>query len=455
MSSIGLLDVLLVLSLVLLVAVPAFQYVGKGRRDLFEPVYLGTFVFFMMFWVRSFSILMWGSELLGDPPFFSDIVKAWNMSWVYLLLAIVLFYKFYYSQLGVMVARAFAPLPVQWSLRRAHAAIAILFALGLAALLILIRQFGSLTTFLFQKGEVFGTFGTGPLVLFGQSIAISMQLAFALLLQRRTRDAKAIFILVALPAVIAQAVQGMKGAFLFMFFSLLILVHYVVRPIRLRSVLLFAAAGIFLVFPAFNALRQSPDAVGYQEAWVTYLEPTRAIDTAAQRFSGIEPLVFIVRDTPRVMDYQLGRTYMNVLVSWVPREIWPEKPVLGFGQIFTPLYLGHVFEPVGTTYAPTIFGEAYVNFHVIGIILVAVLGGIFLRAFYEYLIVRNHNLSGAVIYAITLPYVLHGLESHSAGWLATGWLFLVSRGLASFVAKRGLGIRRPLVISKLSGDYVP
>ena len=438
MSSIGLLYVLLAVSLILLAAVPVFQYVGRGRRDLFEPVYLGTFVFFMMFWVRSVSILMWGSELLGDPPFFPDILKAWNVSWLYLLLAIVLFYRFYYSQLGVALARAFALLPSQWSVRRAHAAIGILFAVGLAALVMLIRQFGSLTSFLFQKAEVLATFGTGPLTLFAQCIVLSMQLAFALLLQRRSRGAWIAFLLVALPAVVAEAVQGMKGAFLFMFFSLLILRHYVVRPIRLRSVLLLAAAAIFLVFPVFNALRQSPspEVISSQEAWIINLDPAQAIDIAAQRFSGIEPLVFIVRDTPRVMDYQLGRTYLNVLVSWVPREFWPEKPILGFGQIFTPLYLGHVFEPGGTTYAPSIFGEAYVNFHVFGIILVAGLGGIFLRAFYEYLIVRNHNLSGVLSYAITLPYVLHGLEAHSVAWLETGWLFLVFRGLASFVAKR-------------------
>jgi oligosaccharide repeat unit polymerase len=324
-------------------------------------------------------------------------------------------------------------------------------------MLILIRQFGSLTSFLFQKAEVLATLGTGPPMLFAQCIVLSMLLAFALLLQRRNRSAWTIFILVALPAVFAEAIQGMKSAFLFMFFSLLILRHYVIRPIRLRSVLLFAAVAIFLVFPAFNALRQfgSTDSFSSQEAWAIYLEPTQAIDVATERFSGIEALVYIVRDTPRVMDYQLGRTYLNVLVSWVPRELWRDKPILGFGQIFTPLYLGHVFEPGGTTYAPTIFGEAYVNFHVFGIILVGICGGIFLRAFYEYLIVRNHNLSGAVIYAIAFPYVLHGLEAHSAAWLATGWLFLVTRGLASFVAKRTPGSRRVLVSIALSSDSAP
>ena len=444
MSEASLLYFLLAVSFFAIVTVPLYQYLTRRRRDLFEPIYVATFLFLVMFWFRSVYILVWGSDLLGDPPFPPDILRAWNISWLYLLLAIALFYGFYYSRLGVGVARAFAPLPSQWRLGRAYAAIWLLFAVGLAALFTLMRQFGSLTSYLFQKSEVFSTLGTGPLVLFGQCVALSMQVAYAVLLTRRSRGAWVIFILVALPAVAAQAVQGMKGAFLLLLFSLLILRHYVVRPIRLRLVLLFAVAGIFLVFPALTALREASDVVSYQQEWAYYVDPGRALDIAAQRLSGIEALVFIVRDTPQVMNYQLGKTYLGVLVSWIPRELWPDKPVLGFGQIFTPLYLGHVFAPEGTTYAPTIFGEAYVNFHVAGIILVAVLGGVFLRAFYQYLIIRNGNLSGIVVYAVTLPYVLVGLEAHSVAWLTTGWLFLVSRGLSLFVAKRTFGSRHAL-----------
>jgi oligosaccharide repeat unit polymerase len=444
MSEPSLLHFLLVVSLFTIVTVPLYQYVKRGRRDLFEPIYLAAFVFLLMFWYRSVYVLMWGSDLLGDPPFPPDILRAWNTSWLYLLLAIVLFYKSYYSRLGAQAARAFAPLPGQWDLGRAYAGIGILFAVGLAALLILVRQFGSLTSYLFLKSEVFSTLGTGPLVLFEQCLALSMQVAYTVLIARRSRRAQIIFALVALPAIIAQAVQGIKGAFLFMFLSLLMLRHYVVRPIRLRSVFLLALVGILLVFPAFTALRQASDLVSYQQGWEDYLDPVRVLDIATQRFSGIEALVFIIRDTPRVMNYQFGKTYLSVLVSWIPREVWPEKPILGFGQVFTPIYLGHVFAPGGTTYAPTIFGEAYVNFHVVGIILVAVLGGIFLRAFHEYLIVRNGNLSGIFIYAVTLPYVLVGLEAHSVAWLTTGWLFLVSRGLSSFVKEPTFGSRRAL-----------
>lgn len=442
MSEAFLLYLILWVSFFAIVGVPLYQYVRKGRRDLFEPIYPAALVFLMMFWVRSGYILVWGSDLLGERPFPPDILRAWNISWLYLLLATALFYGVYYSRAGVVVANAVAPLPGQWHLGRAYAAIWVLLAVGLAALLTLIGQFGSLSSFLWRKPEVFSTFGTGPLVLLGLCVALSLQVAYAILITRRSPGARFVFTLVALPAVAGQAAQGMKGAFLFMLFSLLILRHYVVRPVRFRLALFFALVGMFLVFPALTALRQASDVNSYQEEWTHYSGPIRAADITVQRFSGIESVVFIVLRTPQVMPFQFGKTYLNVLVSWIPREIWPEKPVLGFAQIFTPIYLGHVFAPGGTTYAPTIFGEAYVNFHVAGIMAAAVLGGIFLRAFYQYLIIRNRNLSGAIVYAATLPYVLVGLEAHSVAWLTTGWLFLVCVGMSFLLARRQLAPRR-------------
>jgi oligosaccharide repeat unit polymerase len=446
MSELSLLYFLLVMSFLALVVVPLYQYVKKKRRDLFEPVYLAAFIFLMMFWFRSVYVLVWGSDLMGERPFLPNILRAWNLSWLYLLLAIALFYRFYYSRVGVAVAHAFRPLPGKWSPGRAYVAVWILFGVGLASLLSLMEQFEPLASFLFRKPEVFSTLGTGPLVLLGQCVVLSLQVAYAVLLKRRSLGAWVVFILIALPALTAQAAQGMKGAFLFVFFSLLMLHHYIVRPIRLRFLLLFAAAGILLVFPAFTALRQASDVESYQQQWVYYSDPTLALNIAVQRLSGIEALVFIVRDTPRVMNYQLGKTYLNVLVAWVPREIWPDKPLLGFGQIFTPLYLGHVFAPGGTTYAPTIFGEAYVNFSVAGIILVAVLGGIFLRSFYEFLMIRSRNLSSTLVYAASLPYVLVGLEAHSVAWLTTAWVFLVSVGLSFLLAESKSTPRHRLAI---------
>lgn len=442
MSEPSLLWFLLVVSFFAIVLVPLYQYVRRRRRDLFEPVYLGTLVFFMMFWVRSVYILVWGSDVVGDAPFPRDILRAWNICWLYLLLAVALFYRSYYSRLGASIARAFALLPGQWSLGRAHAAIGILFAVGLSALVIQIRQIGSLTAYIFQKGEVLSTLGTGPLVLLELSMALSMQMAYAVWLTRRSSRTRFILILVALLAVVGQGMQGTKGSFIFMFLSLLILRHYLLRPVRPRAVFLFVLSGVFLVFPAFNALRHATDPESFQRGWGGNFESGQVMAMTAERFSGIDALIFIVRDTPRVMDYQYGKTYANVLVSWIPREVWPGKPLLGFGQVFTPIYLGHIFTPGGTTYAPTIFGEAYVNFDVVGIILAAAGGGIFLRALYEYLILRNRNVSGVLAYAVTLPYVLIGLEAHSAAWLTTGWLFLVARVLSFFVAERKSRLQR-------------
>jgi hypothetical protein len=45
MSELSVLDFLLLVSFFSIVAVPLYQYVKRGGPDLFEPVYLATFLF--------------------------------------------------------------------------------------------------------------------------------------------------------------------------------------------------------------------------------------------------------------------------------------------------------------------------------------------------------------------------------------------------------------------------
>jgi oligosaccharide repeat unit polymerase len=437
MSDITLLYFFLALAFFVIVYIPLFQYVKRKRRDIFEPVYIVTFIFLMMFWVRSVYVLVWGSGVLGEQPFPADIIEAWNITWLYLILAMSLFFMSYYSKIGVAVANAFAPLPAEWSIRRTYLIIFILFGVGLAAFLSLAGQFGGIVEFLIRKPEIFSMLGIGPLMLLSYCMTTAACIIYVLLVMRRRRRNFWLFIPLLLIAIAAQAGQGMKGALLLFLFTLLMIYHYLKKPIRLRFLILFSLIAVFIVFLALLPLRQPNGVAAYQQITLEYSsKPMLILNIAIQRFSGIDGLIYIIRDTPWIMDYQLGKTYLPVLYAWIPRELWPDKPVTGFGQIFTPLYLGHVFAPGSTTYAPTIFGEAYVNFHVAGIILVATLGGIFLRAFYHYLIERERGLSSVLVFSTTLPSIMVTLEAHSVVLLTIGYIFFLTTGISLYVGMR-------------------
>lgn len=71
---------------------------------------------------------------------------------------------------------------------------------------------------------------------------------------------------------------------------------------------------------------------------------------------------------------QYGRTFYETSVYWVPRAIWPEKPV-GFGFRLT-LHINPGLARTGHSYAALGVGEWYINFGLLGILLFGLTSGI-------------------------------------------------------------------------------
>ena len=104
----------------------------------------------------------------------------------------------------------------------------------------------------------------------------------------------------------------------------------------------------------------------------------------------VEPLVHILEVTPSQIDYKYGAT-LNVLVEFIPRLLWPEKPVTVIGNTLGREY--GILSP--TDYATNISfglaGEAYLNFGLAGIVGIGIVLGFTMRRVYRSLIVQNHG----------------------------------------------------------------
>jgi oligosaccharide repeat unit polymerase len=423
MDSTGLLYVLLALSLVLLTAVPAFQYLRRGRRDLFEPVYAGTLVFFLMFWVRSLHVLWAGSYLFGHSPFPGDTLSAWNLAWIYLILAAGVFFVAYYSSFGKALARKLLPFPAGWNDRAARRMIYLLFIGGLYAYYVLVSRYGGLGPFLTRRQGAEPTLGTGvgDVETLRYSVVLSALAAFAIALCAKKH--LRIFLLLFGIALVLGVGAGSRTDILFPLFSLLMIDHYLRKPKKLRHFVALGLIAALVISPLVIIFREG---LHPAEAWTSNaVSGSNDVPSFLDRLGGIESLALIIRDTPALMDYQYGKTMAYILVAWVPRYVWEDKPP-SFTQIFPALYLREFFDPGTVGFAPTIFGEAYVNFHFPGILMFAMVGGWLLRALYEQLIARKRTVSGVFIYSSTLPFLLVGLESHFAALLLPAWILLLT-----------------------------
>lgn len=113
-----------------------------------------------------------------------------------------------------------------------------------------------------------------------------------------------------------------------------------------------------------------------------------------------------------IVDFQWGATLWPALVWFVPRLVWPGKPVMSIGSWYAVTVLG--WAPGGGEAAITLPGEFYLNFGIPGVLVGMFLYGLGLRVAYEYLVVRIGPPTG--IWAF-LPIILVfglGLERNLA-----------------------------------------
>lgn len=400
--------------------------IWRRRGDIFEPVFLLSVTFFMYFWLRCMYALIWGTPLLGTPPFQPDTIEAWNVTWLYLILAFVLFLSGYYCRIGVRLAGIFARLPAQWSLTRAKIVIPGMLMVGLCSFTMLVQMFGGFSYFLSHKVETFMTRGTGPFFMLSLlGVAFSAQCVYIFYLISHRRVLLIAFGVLLIIMVGVGCAIGMKGGGIAApLFSMLVIYHYLKRHLTIRHIVLFAAL-IIMVFPIFIAQRATTDiSLMIPLACECYAEPLLILDIFIDRFMGFDPLVYAIRDTPTVMDYQYGKTMLVMVVGWIPQKLWPDKPIYAFGRVFPQIYFGQAENC--STIGPTILGEAYVNFHVGGIILVSLLSGILLRAIYVGLIEHNRGPSGVFVYAATLPGLAALWEYHFAAIPSVVILFVAA-----------------------------
>ena len=378
--------------------------VWRRKGDIFEPVFVVSLSFFMYFWLRSVYALIWGTPLLGEPPFHQDAIEAWNITWLYLILAFMLFLSGYYCRIGVRLASIFALLPAKWSPVRAKVVIPGLLIIGLGSFMFLVHMFGGFSHFLSNKIETFMTRGTGPffmLSLVGVIFSAECVYIFYLISPRRAFLITFAVLLILMVGVgCAIGIKG--GGIIFPLFSMLVTYHYLRKHLMIRHLVLFVAL-IIMVFPIFIAQRGTTDiSLMVPLARQCYAEPLIMLDIFVGRFMGFDPLVYAIRDTPTVMDYQYGRTMVDMFVAWIPQKLWHNKPIYSFGRVFPQVYFGQ--DENCSTVGPTILGEAYINFHMAGIIFVSLISGILFRAMYVGLIEHNHGPSGVFVYATALPY---------------------------------------------------
>jgi len=111
---------------------------------------------------------------------------------------------------------------------------------------------------------------------------------------------------------------------------------------------------------------------------------------------GLSKTAHIINHVPEPLDFQYGKTFGVWFLAPIPRELYPNKPLIHTGPIIgTTIYSTRV-----SGVPPGFIGELYWNFHIPGVIF-----GMFLFGFSMnrlYLLFRNCQLSPGIVVPVYL-----------------------------------------------------
>jgi hypothetical protein len=138
---------------------------------------------------------------------------------------------------------------------------------------------------------------------------------------------------------------------------------------------------------------------------------TESTSTAASRTDLIHSFSYIHSLTPSVIPYQYGETYSYLAVGWIPRAIWPTKPVANYANNFYAVtYEISTEEGVEkSTFGVSLLGEGYMNFGWFGVVLIVFVLGTVTRLVEHLFGQQRSGAGGHAIFLATFVYFINGI----------------------------------------------
>lgn len=132
---------------------------------------------------------------------------------------------------------------------------------------------------------------------------------------------------------------------------------------------------------------------------------------ASSRADLIHPFAHLYSQTPSVVPYQYGSTYSYLAIAWVPRAIWPEKPIANYANNFYAIEYGiSTEEGVKTSsFGATLIGEGYMNFGVAGVAMIMVILGLVTALMEGVFGTEKSGVGGQAVFLAIFVYFLNGI----------------------------------------------
>jgi len=250
------------------------------------------------------------------------------------------------------------------------------------------------------------------------------------------------------------AISGGKVGLIQPLMEAAIVIHYGKRRFRFWEGLVIGVPTLMLAFGVVNFYRfvvigqtGSPktlsDIVSRISSAATMLNSKQAaraqpsaLEQMIDRNAGTDALALIMKYTPHPFPYASGRPWLQIPMTFVPRQIWKNKPINIPSAQFEATYMGVPSNYNGFT-SMQLIGDLYRNFSWAGALSGMFFLGVLLRLFYLFCSPSRANTAGLFLYAALFPEVIHSLES-DAGYAVINVTraMVLAVGVAIFLGAR-------------------
>lgn len=364
---------LIIIASMLLLCITAIPFVIHKGADIFEPIYLSSIVFALHFPIHSLIAINNGSHILGEPPFNNDIMELWIEALIYLMMCFIVFLFGYYSA----SSRKPSFLLCRHRLinrRKALVTAVILFFIGSISFYLLINHFGGLYYYLLNKYITRTAWGIGYYTVLTYFICYASLIIFVL--PKSNIILKSTLIV---SSILLNIASGSRGALISYLLSLVVCRHYLFCKFNISKMIGFLAALIPIM--TLGNIYRNNTSIDLMLAELKQANLTRYMLEPLQRAYGLDAIIVILKEIKNG-PLLLGETIYPILIAWVPRFLWENKPLTSPGKLYAETYFRGMYMDE-TAVSATIIGDAIANFHILGAILTSFLSGFVIKIFYN------------------------------------------------------------------------
>jgi len=379
------------IALLILFAVSLLPMIWELRTGHFDPLNLkNLFVLYVLlqFGANAIAFLFFGEE---DPLLLSSTTNSGAYAAVLGLagLGILSFYIGYYARIGDAIARKL-PEPAKWQVKRLRFIVPGIWLVAGLSLLLLFRGAGGVSAYLSNREwyRSVGLVGLGYLQYPATGLVQMVCLALLLVTSRkRVSGATELFSLALFGVSLIPAyLIGFRSMLVFPLLQLAAIWHYTRQRLGVLTVLML----VLLLVVGMVVYGASSRGLGAVPALSDLAG--QSLGQVFLRSRGVDVTAVIVSDLAVTGDFQYGwRSLIEVVTVLLPRQVFPFKitPIsIRFARTFFEDYFYRrdwIYSDTIGGVSPTVVGEFYWNFGLLGVLLGMGILGVLSRVVYKYM----------------------------------------------------------------------